>query len=87
MHSSEYQTKSQTIPIDMIMDAFGILLDNNMSFRIEGINEHENSLIVQITINPKLPLHKQVLENIRAIITDYNWYRHSSNNDHVGYIN
>lgn len=83
MHNRETQVKSHTIPADIIMDALRILLDNNITFQIEGINEHEHTVIVQTSISPKLSRHKKAMENLTTILSDYSYYRHGPMNENI----
>jgi len=67
-------TSSHTIPLDLFMDVVRILLDNALTWQVEGINEKENSLLIQVSIQPASVRHKKALENIQGLLSDYGYY-------------
>lgn len=73
-------TSSHTIPLDVLMDIVRILLNNAIVWVVEGINEKENSLLIQISIQPQLLRHRKALENIQGILSDYGYYLKGSPN-------
>ncbi len=72
--SKPFITSSHTIPLDVFMDAARILLDNALNWQVEGINEKENSLLIQVSIQPGSARHRKALENIQSILSDYGYY-------------
>jgi hypothetical protein len=75
------RTSSHTIPMDVFLDIARILLDNTISWRVESINEKENSLLIQVSIQPNLSHHRKALENMHCILSDYGYYLNGSPND------
>lgn len=75
------QTSSHTIPMDVFIDIVRILLDNALAWQVEGINEKENSLLIQVSYQPHLPRHRKALENMQSILADYGYYFKGSPND------
>ena len=74
-------TSSHTIPIDVFIAIVHILLDNALAWQVEGINEKENSLLIQVSTQPHLPRHRKAVENIQNILADYGYYLKGSPND------
>jgi hypothetical protein len=67
-------TSSHTIPLDVFMDVVRILLDNAFNWHVEGINEKENSLLIQVSIQHGSAQHRKALENIQGFLSDYGYY-------------
>lgn len=67
-------SSSHTIPMDVFMDIARILLGNAISWQVEGINEKENSLLIQVSIQPHLLHHRKAKENMLEILSDYGYY-------------
>ena len=65
---------SHTIPLDVFLDIARILLGNAINWRVEGINEKENSLLIQMSIQSHLSHHRKAMENIQTILSDYGYY-------------
>lgn len=78
MQPNTTQTKSHTVPVDLLMDVLTILFNNDIPFHVEGINEHENSLIIKTNTSAKQIRHKKALENIKELTADYTYYRYES---------
>ena len=72
--SKSFITSSHTIPLDLFMDTVRILLDNALNWQVEGINEKENSLLIQVSILPGSARHRKALENIQGYLSDYGYY-------------
>ncbi|SEW46025.1 hypothetical protein SAMN05428988_6217 [Chitinophaga sp. YR573] len=75
------QTSSHTTPMDVFIDIVRILLDNALTWQVEGINEKENSLLIQVSYQPQLTRHRKALENMKSILADYGYYVKGSPND------
>lgn len=75
------QTSSHTIPMDVFIDIVRILLNNTLDWHVEGINEKENSLLIQVSYQPNLSRHRKALENMQSILADYGYYLKGSPND------
>jgi hypothetical protein len=73
-------TNSHTIPMDVFMDIIRILLNNAIQWRVESINEKENSLLIQVSIQPDLLRHRKAMENMQSILSDYGYYLKGSPN-------
>jgi len=73
-------TSSHTIPMDVFMDIVRILLNNVIWWQVESINEKENSLLIQISIQPDLLRHRKAMENMQSILSDYGYYLKGSPN-------
>jgi hypothetical protein len=67
-------TSSHTIPIDVLLDIIRILFNNSLHWQVEGINEQEGTLLVQISQQQGNPKHQKALQNIIGILGDYNYY-------------
>jgi hypothetical protein len=67
-------TSSHTIPIDVLLDIIRILFNNRLHWQVEGINEQEGTLLVQISQQQSNPKHQKALQNIIGILGDYNYY-------------
>ena len=72
--SKQFITSSHTIPLDLFMDTVRILLDNALNWQVEGINEKENSLLIQVSIQPGSARHRKAMENIQGFLSDYGYY-------------
>ncbi len=72
------QLKSHTVNVNVVMDVMSILFSNDIPFQVEGINEHENTMLIRTTTNPKLTRHKKALDNLKTLMSDYSYYRHES---------
>ena len=66
--------KSYTIPMDVFTDILRILLSNETNYSIVGINEREDSILIQVTSDAGNSRHKKVRENITAILTEYGYF-------------
>lgn len=67
-------TSSHTIPMDVFMDIARILLNNTIQWKVESINEKENSLLIQVSIQLHLSHHRKAMENMKGILSDYGHY-------------
>lgn len=67
-------TSSHTVSIDVLLDIIRILFNNRLHWQVEGINEQEGTLLVQITHQQGNPKHQKALQNIIGILGDYNYY-------------
>jgi hypothetical protein len=76
-------SSSHTIPMDVFLDIARILLGNVINWRVEGINEKENSLLIQVSIQPNLLQHRKAMENMQTILSDYGYYLTGSGNSSV----
>ncbi|BAV05077.1 hypothetical protein SAMN05421788_11581 [Filimonas lacunae] len=72
--TTQQQSSSHTIPIDVFLEVVHILLDNNLSWQVEGINDREGSLLIQISQQTGLSKHQKAMENIKGILSDYGYY-------------
>ena len=70
--------KSYTVPMDVFMDILRIFLKNETDYYIEGINERENSLLIQVKTEANNVRHKNIRENITAILSEYGYYLHGT---------
>ena len=71
-------TKSYTIPLDLLIDILKILLNSNIGYHIEAINETESSLLVQVSFSPTVPNHSRAKENIETLLNDYGYFLYGS---------
>lgn len=67
-------TKSFTIPMDALMDILKIFLNNEIDYKIEGICEKTNTVIIQMKLQKNRFIYTEIVENIEAILEDYNYY-------------
>lgn len=73
-------SSSHTIPMDVFLDIARILLGNTINWRVEGINEKENSLLIQVSTQANLLHHRKAMENMQSILSDYGYYLTGSPN-------
>ena len=73
-------SSSHTIPMDVFLDIVRILLDNSIQWQVESINEKENSLLIQVKIQPHLLRHRKAMENMQSILSDFGHYLNGSPN-------
>ena len=66
--------KSYTVPMDVFMDILKIFLVTEIHYHIEGINERENSLLIQVRTEANNISHKKLRHNIAFILTEYGFY-------------
>ena len=76
-------SSSHTIPMDVFLDIARILLGNVINWRVEGINEKENSLLIQVSIQANLLQHRKAMENMQTILSDYGYYLTGSPNSSI----
>ena len=62
--------KRYKVPQDVLMDILRILFRNNLRYKIEGIKEKENILILQVHFNDTSN-HHNAQENIEYILEEY----------------
>lgn len=73
-NSKPFIKSSHTIPLDVFIDVVRVLLDNAFDWQVEGINEKENSLLIQVSIQPGSARHKKAMENIQSMLSEYGYY-------------
>jgi hypothetical protein len=73
-NSKPFIKSSHTIPLDVFVDVVRVLLDNVFDWQVEGINEKENSLLIQVSIQPESARHRKAMENIQGFLFDYGYY-------------
>ncbi|MFN8116619.1 MAG: hypothetical protein U0W65_10925 [Bacteroidia bacterium] len=59
------------LPQDLLMDCFRILLNNEVQFKIQGIREKENILLVKIAWSENNAMHYKAKENLQELLTTY----------------
>lgn len=69
--TTQVAASSHTIPLDLFLDTVRILLKNGIDWKVEGINEKEGSLLIQVRIPAGNKRQQQALENIQTILEDY----------------
>lgn len=74
-------TKSYTIPLDLLIDILKIVLNNNLDYNIEAINDKESSLLMQISFDQTHINHPKVKENIECFLNDYGHFFYGSPNE------
>ena len=65
---------SHTIPLDILLDVFRILLKNNIGHRAEAVNEKESSLLIQISLENNNTVHQKAMQNIEVLLSDYGYF-------------
>lgn len=65
---------SYTVPMDVFPDVLKIFLHNNTDYNIEGINENENSLLIQVRTEKHNAVHKALRQNIASILAEYGYF-------------
>jgi hypothetical protein len=78
--------KSYTVPMDVFLDILRIFLNNETDYHIEGINERENSLLIQVKSERSNTRQKNVRENITMILAEYGYYLHGKPGDSMEYV-
>ncbi len=73
---------SHTIPTDLFPDVVKILLTNEIRWQLEAVNDHDNSYLIQVSIQPELSRHRHAMKNIQEILTDYGFYLSGNPADH-----
>lgn len=76
--------KSQTVHLDILMDILSILFDNEIPFTVDGIDDDEQTLFIKTHTDKKSSHHKEALENIKVLTSDYSFYRYSSDGQSAG---
>jgi len=74
-------TKSYTIPLDLLIDILKIVLNNNLDYNIEAINDKESSLLMQISFDQTHINHPKAKENIECFLNDYGHFFYGSPNE------
>lgn len=59
------------LPQDLLMDCFRIFLNNEVQFKIEGIREKENILLVKITWSENNAMQHKAKENLHELLSTY----------------
>ena len=75
MQTQTMKAMSHAVPADIIMDALGILFENDIAFDVEGIDEEDTTILIRTSTNPKLRRHRDVLDNLKEMIKDFKYYR------------
>ncbi|HMT75472.1 MAG TPA: hypothetical protein PKA77_15475 [Chitinophagaceae bacterium] len=65
---------SYTVPMDVFSDVLKIFLTHQTDYYIEGLNETENSLLIQVRTLKDDAVHKSVRRNISEILSDYGYF-------------
>jgi hypothetical protein len=74
---------SHTIPIDLLMDVLKLLMANGLPYRIEGINEREDTLLVQVRHDRENKRHRQAMFNLGDILDVYAQYTTGTFNEPI----
>ena len=61
-------------------------VNNAIQWQVESINEKENSLLIQVNIQPDLLRHRKAMENMQSILYDYDYYLNGSPNSDIEQI-
>ncbi len=80
MRNHTPRTYSHTVPLDVLLDVLKIFLDNDIAYHIEGINERENTLLIQVQTDTGLSRHRKAVQNLKSMLDDYGHFRYSSEN-------
>jgi hypothetical protein len=75
---------SHTIPMDMLMDTLKLLMTNDLPYRIESLNEREDSLLVQVRYDKENKRHRQALFNLKNNLNTYTQYTSGTYNEPTG---
>jgi hypothetical protein len=73
--------KRYKIPHDIFMDIIRILFRNRIKYKIEGVKEKENILVLQVHFTAGLKNHVQAQSNIEDILEEYSEYMDGLLND------
>lgn len=74
-------TKSYTIPLDLLIDILKIVLNNNLNYNIEAVNDKESSLLLQVSFDQTQFNHPKAKENIEYFLNDYSHFFYGSPNE------
>lgn len=72
--------KSYSVPGDMLMDILRIIVKNRLRFKIEGINERQNTLLMKVYFPPNSNFTRDAIENIQGYLSDYGYYMNAGPN-------
>jgi hypothetical protein len=75
---------SHTVPMDLLMDALKLLMTNQLSYRIESINEREDSLLIQVCTDADNKRHRQAMFNLKNNLNMYTQYTTGTFNEPTG---
>jgi hypothetical protein len=68
------EKKTAEIPQDLFFDVLRILTGNNIRFRIAGIKENENVVLIEFLLDPAIANHELALKNIQKLLSAYNYF-------------
>lgn len=66
--------KHYKIPEDLLMDILRILFKNNIKHKITGIQEQQNSVLLNVNFDLNSNKNREAKENMEGILTDYTEY-------------
>jgi hypothetical protein len=65
------ETNLYKLPQDLLMDCFRILLNNGVHYKIDGIREIENILLVKIFWQENNAMHQKAKQNLEELLQTY----------------
>jgi len=68
------QEKIFNVPMDVCIDVFKVLFENDIEFNLIGIKEQQNSMVIKIPAQIDPLIFQQGVENIENILRDYKSY-------------
>ena len=74
---SNQKEETIKVPQDMLIDAFAILLKEELSFEIIQVQENRSIALLAIRTDGNLSRPVRVVQNIKDLIDQYNEYRFS----------
>lgn len=66
--------KRYKIPEDLLMDILRILFGNNIKHKIIGIQQRQNSVLLNVNFDLVSIKNREAKENMEGILTDYSEY-------------
>ncbi len=70
--------KTLSVPLDLLMDIFRIITENNVPNRIKAVSVKENILWLDVKLPVDHPNRKEIVSNINALLEDYHIYVNGS---------
>lgn len=80
-HGLDTAVKPLTIPADLIVSAFAILLQSNIPYQVQSADMDNGTLQVAVGPDASLRLHIAAMENLKELLADYQHFRFGSPDD------
>ena len=74
-------TNPLIVHLDILIDVLSILLNNEIVFSINAVDDNAQTVHIKTDIDRKLEEQIEALDNIDLLISDYHFYGYSSDGD------